>query len=838
MEAPFKSPEPQPQPQPEPADAGSNNTGSNAIVVQQFARYPPIFDTPLRSSSPGSARSRIAASHSPPLRRKETPPRSLQSSPRGPLSGPMVPSGLRAGMSMSPPPPAVVEVEVEVDSRAPHHQRAMSRDSVGDAERRVLPLRDVTDETIDDAYVAFIMYCNPNVPATANSIELRKTFRGPPRSDGKSFSTFVLWELIRKLDRKELKTWIQLAIEMGVEPPSLEKKQSTQKVQQYAVRLKRWMHAMHVDAFFEYLLGHDHIYYKQLPIFNGQGPGGEDRDGVPLEEDLALRALVPEWKPKRGRKRFEEREREDPRFPKRPQLDTAMTMMDGNSLAAHAANFPQSAIPFSAYPEDADQNDPWAAAASSFGTDHQQQHHPHHQHHHQQQYQQQYQQHQQHQQQYQQHQQHQAAGPDLRWRPFEGEGSPPGFPRSAVIPRNHHETDPGSFVEPRSAVMSSSQEKPRSRRRHGPAVSSAWPSNTGTMTGKVRGRPPNRGSAPNGPFSSFPVNPSRSHHPSSGPIPSIRSSPATGVDHMYSLAPPPRNPTPNSFEQSGAPRPERLHLHVPHHDGHPVRLATPPTLVVNGTNDVSSSNRFDGRRASIATSNDIDDAASLRSMATDRGGPPPQSIHQPGKVLSLDEVTRAIASKIQHTKKLVGRSTPLEADEAHALAHVAVQRICSIYPTIPADSLAMFCAMYFSVGHKLGLARTSPSSITVQVDHTSPQNGGDSGNAGPPNHNSGGGQIYYSLIVESHAFGFSSMLSNLSLASPGQSESGGLKDSSEPLDFNTEDDEYDDDFLGGSTTEEGNWKQRYMRLRQQMRRKESALREYKKNLLQSVMADV
>jgi hypothetical protein len=146
----------------------------------------------------------------------------------------MVPSGLRAGMSMSPPPPAVDS------SRAPH-QRAMSRDSVGDAERRVLPSRDVTDETIDDAYVAFIMYCNPNVPATANSIELRKTFRGPPRSDGKSFSTFVLWELIRKLDRKELKTWIQLAIEMGVEPPSLEKKQSTQKVQQYAVRLKVWL---------------------------------------------------------------------------------------------------------------------------------------------------------------------------------------------------------------------------------------------------------------------------------------------------------------------------------------------------------------------------------------------------------------------------------------------------------------------------------------------------------------------------------------------------------------------------------------------------------------------
>jgi hypothetical protein len=123
----------------------------------------------------------------------------------------------------------------DLDSR-----QTFPRDSEGegDAERRVLPSREVTDDSIDDAYVAFIMYCNPNVPASADSSELRKTFRAPPRSDGKNFSIYVLWELIRKLDRKELKTWIQLAIELGVEPPSIEKKQSTQKVQQYAVRLK------------------------------------------------------------------------------------------------------------------------------------------------------------------------------------------------------------------------------------------------------------------------------------------------------------------------------------------------------------------------------------------------------------------------------------------------------------------------------------------------------------------------------------------------------------------------------------------------------------------------
>lgn len=105
-------------------------------------------------------------------------------------------------------------------------------------EPRSLPARNITDETIDDAYVAFIFYSNPNVPTSVDTTELRKTFRCPPRSDGKSFSIFALWELIKRLDSKDLKTWIALAIELGVEPPDMEKKQSTQKVQQYAVRLK------------------------------------------------------------------------------------------------------------------------------------------------------------------------------------------------------------------------------------------------------------------------------------------------------------------------------------------------------------------------------------------------------------------------------------------------------------------------------------------------------------------------------------------------------------------------------------------------------------------------
>lgn len=116
------------------------------------------------------------------------------------------------------------------------------------AEERSLPSRDIDDVTIDDAYVDFILYCNPAVPAGTDTSHLRKIFRCLPRSEGKSFSIFTLWQLFQKFDRKELKTWMQLANELGVEPPSTEKKQSTQKVQQYIVRLKvswRWGPILH-----------------------------------------------------------------------------------------------------------------------------------------------------------------------------------------------------------------------------------------------------------------------------------------------------------------------------------------------------------------------------------------------------------------------------------------------------------------------------------------------------------------------------------------------------------------------------------------------------------------
>ena len=104
--------------------------------------------------------------------------------------------------------------------------------------QRALPDRNVNSASIEDAYTAFVLYCNPAVPIDTDSTALREAFRTPPKSGGKSFSTYTLFELIKKLETKELKTWAELALKLGVEPPDQEKGQSSQKIQQYAVRLK------------------------------------------------------------------------------------------------------------------------------------------------------------------------------------------------------------------------------------------------------------------------------------------------------------------------------------------------------------------------------------------------------------------------------------------------------------------------------------------------------------------------------------------------------------------------------------------------------------------------
>ena len=130
------------------------------------------------------------------------------------------------------------EMPHDSTSASPRHAVVLPTRSSAPLTHRALPQRDVSEENIVDAYAAFILYCNPYFPLDIDTSDLQRIFQTPPRSDGKDFSIFTLWQLVQRFDSKEIKTWTQLALDLGVEPPSAERGGSVQKVQQYSVRLK------------------------------------------------------------------------------------------------------------------------------------------------------------------------------------------------------------------------------------------------------------------------------------------------------------------------------------------------------------------------------------------------------------------------------------------------------------------------------------------------------------------------------------------------------------------------------------------------------------------------
>ncbi|SPQ20587.1 7fd28948-abe8-40f7-8a86-9b7a331bb273 [Thermothielavioides terrestris] len=439
------------------------------------------------------------------------------------------------------------------------------------SDRRVLPDRNVNGSSIEDAYVAFILYCNPAVPLDVETAALREAFRAPPKSGGKSFSTFALFELIKKLETKELKTWAELALKLGVEPPDQEKGQSSQKIQQYAVRLKRWMHSMHIDAFFEYLIGRPTSYWTEIP--SAHIPVAElERDGVAAEDDMALRALLPQIKPRRGRRKAEDDEtgKSPPPRPS-PQADGF-----GGGARQDAAE-PWTAQPdgrgsvflFPPVPDPSRLNPSGPSWSNN----------------------------------------------DIVQTPLTAYP----VPQSAITPstRNQFWAD-----EPKSAVTPS---KPRSAsRRHGAkVVSSAWRSGGIGGGGKARGRPPvNRGANSEGPFSAFPSSeapvfrfpspiPEKETTPNnsaaahtSNPNPTIstpaRQGPVTHPGPSSQSQPAHNSSQQSPVQETAPPRPakrSRLSLQVPERVGGEVRLATPPlpepaappVVMVNGqTTDAQS----------------------------------------------------------------------------------------------------------------------------------------------------------------------------------------------------------------------------------------------------------
>jgi hypothetical protein len=431
---------------------------------------------------------------------------------------------------------------------------------------------------------------------------------------------------------------------------------------------------MHIDAFFEYMLGKQHPYYMQIPPPHDPFPG-DGRDGVPLEEDLAIRALDPKFRPKRGRRKADEADDDvdmndgtPPR--KRPQVDTSIPF--GNVLQ------PQSAYPNSAHPDHMENflgaHDPWTTstitsspamtAGSAAGRMHARNAltpysaSP-------------------------------MSGQQLRWRLNTHDNPTTPHPLSAVTPQSAH---PDFFDEPQSAITPSSS-KPRSRRRHGPAVSSAWPSNNTSSTGKLRGRPPSNRSVRDGPFVTFPANPKTKEGPTidvnrnPGNLTPIveRDQPdsSTGEQHFRFPPTPASAVSPTNIEsqlQNAAQRPHRLSLQVPQNVGNPIRLVTPTVLVTEeqeatpSTGLAPSAISVDSGRASPGRyfqnlhDQHQQQPQSTPASAQTPGQPQPHSpATQQIPLLPPESINRALVAELIRAP-LSGRRKRLRGTEAKALA--------------------------------------------------------------------------------------------------------------------------------------------------------------------------
>ena len=325
------------------------------------------------------------------------------------------------------------------------------------------------------------------------------------------------------------------------------------------------------------------------------------RDGIPVEEDLAIRALLPEWRPKRGRRKAEDIEAEaesESSSAKKQNIQPSNTAFSNVFEEQYSAT-PSTGINWSAQ---GSAPDAWMAAQvaiapktpnstqtptnNQLGA--------------------------------------QRAALQTPWR-FNGNNTTNNetpatpYPHSAITPRQQFSASP-KFDEPRSAHPSTRAKSPsRSRKRHTPAVSSAWPSSTNGSTGRIRGRPPSNRSVQDGPFSTFPANPQGKDNtviitasPNNDAVSAstISEGLISQTTTETSLAPPGpaisnslhpdqyQNQPPASGQQNSvsgattipARKPSKLQLQVPAHSGGPVRLATPPRVLINGESSHGTTN--------------------------------------------------------------------------------------------------------------------------------------------------------------------------------------------------------------------------------------------------------
>jgi hypothetical protein len=209
--------------------------------------------------------------------------------------------------------------------------------------------------------------------------------------------------------------------------------------------------------------------------------------------------------------------------------------------------------------------------------------------------------------------------------------------------------------------------------------------------------------------------------------------------------------------------------------------------------------------------------------------------------ISLDDVARVLSDELLRAK-LTGRAVPLSAEEARALAFSILRRLSANYMRLPSGLSALASALYLGLGAHFGFTNPVPSSMTVNVERV-PMAAGEGPTMAADRASS---NFIYTISHEyRHGSQFSTKvvysdtgISNIDVGKPEESSrmTEDMDNSVIELDSMT-DAEYEIDGAE-STVSEMTWKQRYMKLRAQMQKRERSLSQYKRKILESVMADI
>ena len=322
------------------------------------------------------------------------------------------------------------------------------------------------------------------------------------------------------------------------------------------------------------------------------------------EDDLVLRALIPDLRPKRGRRKDDDEDNDaTPKKRQRkatpssieqaqragslpPQMLASMVRDISQSASQPPTSLPQNpndSYPKSAFPaynHDQHMAQLWASAQKAFmgpqSTPPPQS----------------------------------QANPTHDWGGLPKAGSPWPYPQSAIEtypPTNPFQVPDGSQSAHPSARRSTGTTQTRGANK----VSASWTNGSppsASKTGRPRGRPPSYRVEQNGPYATFPSQ----HDSKDVPADGTTSSPlvAAGQNSNNTTHPP---------YFSSVQKPSKLSLQVPQHEGGNVRLATPPPKVtlnggdagkVNGLSNSSTSQMHGERRTSADFFNSIDDEAS------------------------------------------------------------------------------------------------------------------------------------------------------------------------------------------------------------------------------------